>query len=57
MPNFASASHRDLMAAGFVITKLAPKAPRKGDLVLTQTKGNRARTNRQGGGIVPQGVA
>ena len=31
------------------VTRLPMRKPRKGDLILTQTKGNRCRTNRTSG--------
>lgn len=42
--------------ANFTVIRLAPVPPRKSDLVLTQTKGTRTRTNRGGGGKIPRGV-
>jgi len=50
LTEFASMSTLDLMIAevqGKVkVTRLASAKPRKSDLVMTQTKGNRCRTNR-----------
>ena len=49
----AAASSLDLLLAetrGEVkVTRLPQKGPRKADLVMTQTKGNRCRTNRSSG--------
>jgi len=51
--NFASLSNIDLAIAeaqGKVkVTRLATVKPRKSHLVMTQTKGNRCRTNRSSG--------
>ena len=50
---YAQMSSIDLMIAevqGKVkVTRLASAKPRKSDLVMTQTKGNRCRTNRTSG--------
>jgi hypothetical protein len=50
---YAQMSSIDLMIAevqGKVkVTRLASAKPRKSDLVMTQTKGNRCRTNRSSG--------
>jgi len=50
---YAQMSSVDLMIAevqGKVkVTRLASAKPRKSDLVMTQTKGNRCRTNRSSG--------
>jgi len=49
----ASASSMDLLLAevrGEVkVTRLPQKGPRKSELIMTQTKGNRCRTNRSSG--------
>jgi hypothetical protein len=51
--DYAQMSSIDLMIAevqGKVkVTRLASAKPRKSDLVMTQTKGNRCRTNRSSG--------
>jgi hypothetical protein len=53
LTELASMSTLDLMIAevqGKVkVTRLASAKPRKTDLVMTQTKGNRCRTNRSSG--------
>jgi len=50
---FATLSNIDLVIAeaqGKVkVTRLATVKPRKSDLIMTQTKGNRCRTNRSSG--------
>jgi len=51
--DYAKMSSMDLVIAevqGKVkVTRLGSAKPRKGDLILTQTKGNRCRTNRSSG--------
>ena len=51
--NFATLSNSDLAIAelqGKVkVTRLDTVKPRSSDLILTQTKGNRCRTNRSSG--------
>jgi hypothetical protein len=51
--NFATLSNIDLAIAevkGLVkVTRLDTVKPRSSDLILTQTKGNRCRTNRSSG--------
>ena len=51
--DYAKMSSMDLVIAevqGKVkVTRLASAKPRKSDLILTQTKGNRCRTNRSSG--------
>ena len=53
LSQFAQMSNLDLMIAevqGKVkVTRLATSKPRKSQLILTQTKGNRCRTNRSSG--------
>lgn len=56
MANFATASKLELTQAGYVVMVLAPQRPRRSQLVLTQTKGSRVRTNRGNGGKLPSQV-
>lgn len=44
----ANASKSDLEAMGFKVTVLKTRHPRKGELVMTMTKGSRTNTNRRG---------
>jgi hypothetical protein len=43
----ANATHAQLTQMGYVVTRLETKGPRRSDLVMTQTKGTRTRTNRR----------
>ena len=43
----ANATHAQLAQMGYVVTRLETQSPRRSDLVLTQTKGTRTRTNRR----------
>jgi len=53
LSEFAQMSTLDLMIAEVqgkvTVTRLATPKPRKSHLVMTQTKGNRCRTNRSSG--------
>ena len=53
LTDFAQMSSLDLMIAEVqgkvTVTRLATAKPRKSELTLTQTKGNRCRTNRSSG--------
>ena len=51
-----TATHAQLRSAGFTVVRLRPSGPRRSDLVLTQTKGTRTRTNRGHGGTIPSGI-
>jgi hypothetical protein len=48
-PMTAAELNAAIAAGKFKVTRLPAKAPRKADLVMTQTKGNRCRTNRSSG--------
>ena len=43
-----NASKQDLEAMGFKVTVLRTRHPRKGELVMSMTKGSRTNTNRRG---------
>lgn len=41
-------SREQLIAQGYTVKVLRPRRPRKGELVMSMTKGSRTNTNRRG---------
>ena len=48
MPSSLAASRASLEAQGYKVTVLRRRNPRKGELVMSMTKGSRTNTNRKG---------
>ena len=48
MKSILNASHKTLIEQGYKITVLKPRKARKGELVMSMTKGARTNTNRRG---------